>query len=118
MKTMTIGRLLPLFLLPLLLLCLGCRSGPEGDGVLTPRVTTATERAHANQTLTTVESLVLAAVIAGKLKPDDLAKTQAAIAELRQLVKDSETVPMGIADLTLRVANLAATWKAQAKPPA
>lgn len=100
------GRRWPLFLflIPLLLLCIGCSAVPA------PRVTTAEERAQANQTLTLIETGVTAAVLAGKLKPEDLAKAQQAIAVLRTLVAQSETEPIGIGDLMLRIANLAALW--------
>jgi hypothetical protein len=76
----------------------------------TARVSTQEERTIALTTVTTFETALAAAVLAGKV---DQAKAQLAyadVADLRKLIADSETQPIGWADLYQRALNLGLKW--------
>lgn len=75
-----------------------------------PRVTTPEERATAMTTIALVESTVTALHVAGRLDTARFTLAQQQIGELRALVAQSADTPLAIADLTLRVTNLAVAW--------
>jgi hypothetical protein len=76
------------------------------------RVTTQQERDQANTAISLVELAVTTAGAAGKLTPEQLTAAAAEIAVLRAFVQQSETTPVTIADLALRVATITARWTA------
>lgn len=101
-----------LFALLSLLFVAGCAT--------TARTTTQEERANAELNLTLVETAVIALAKAGAIKPEVVDKASITITELRKIVKESETVPISIDALTIRIAALVTAWlpdKAEKKQP-
>lgn len=90
------------FLLTCLLFLVACSSPP--------RVSTDDERAIANATLTTVESVLTALAISGKLTPDDHTLATQQLGELRKLVDASATTPVQWLDIYTRVLNFGVAW--------
>jgi len=81
------------------------------------RVTTRQERDQANTAISLAELAVTTANAAGKLKPEQLEAATAELAVLRAFVASSETTPVTVADLALRVATITARWTAAKEPP-
>jgi len=82
-----------------------------------PRVSTATERATATRTLSTIEATLAILTAAGKVKPADAQLATAQINDLRALVLQSEFQPIDWTDVTLRLATLYAAWIVPGSPP-
>lgn len=79
----------------------------------TPSVTTESERAIAEATLTTAESVLTGLMLAGKVTPAEHAVATQQLAELRALVASSATVPVRWLDVYQRVLNFGMTWAAR-----
>lgn len=78
--------------------------------VASPRLSTPSERDSLYAVITTAETAVTVAALAGKIPPADLALVQAQIAELRALVASTETTPTDWAAVLNKVALLSAAW--------
>lgn len=79
-------------------------------GCITARVSTPDERALANTAVTTFESALSIAEAAHKITPEKVALARVDVVDLRKLIADSETVPMGWADLYQRALGLGVKW--------
>lgn len=75
-----------------------------------PRVSTKTERDTANAILTLVETASTVANVTGKVTPEQWSKAQYDIAQLRMTIANSETTPVGWADVLNQVVSLAVLW--------
>lgn len=87
------------------------------SGCVTPRTSTEQERADLNAMLTTVEMSLTVLVANQNIKHEEFSLAMRQVADLRQLVEESETRAVGWPDLTMRVANLAAQWAVGAPAP-
>lgn len=75
-----------------------------------PRTSTIEERAFATETLTLVETAIVAASLTGKVPAEDVALANRQLQELRDLVASSEHTPTSWSSILSRVTLLAAAW--------
>lgn len=81
-----------------------------------PRVTTPTERADLEATLSTIETALAVLNATGKIPSDHYATALGQVADLRADVVASETVPVTVTSLTNRALQIAATWAIKLSP--
>lgn len=81
-------------------------------GCATPaRVTTEAERASASKLLSLISIAVSVAKTDGKVHQGDYDRAMQTIAQLRQEIEDSATVPLDVSDVLLRIGDLAVAWQ-------